>query len=564
MAKKIALVVRGVFELSDSIGYDCVAEYRAIRASLGSQAEVRLFAEDINPNNYPDVPIEHISRLKPWLGACTDSTIVYHWCDGWPYLDRMILSLPSRLIIRWHNNTPPWFFARYSMIPVASSLRGFNELLKLAQSPRVEFWVNSVYTARQLAFFGIETKRMHVVYPISPFLIGGEKSERAPAGGTAGADDALKLLFVGRAVPHKGHKHLTATASIVQRVTGKKVRLTMVGRLDGATARYVEETKALAESLLVDATFTGELPFSALAKLYRDSHVFVCLSEHEGFGLPIFEAMRVGLPVVGLRSTAVGEFLHSHPLAVPSMDHGLAAVRIIGASEPQVRDDIVSWQRNNVLRYYSQEIVASQIKAGLEGHFHWPLFGGARARAIEDKIAELELHLQPRLQAATAELHSHCQIPIDSVDRFVTRYDLECSRVMLNERELVDQNDFFHSVMTVQLRSNRRLLSLPLRLARRFVLSLQVGLVLALQRVSGEMRAEFDRIDQSLDEIRRSINSIRAAVVTNGAPSSQPRVDSTFSDLDATFGAENCTRGERVSTRQSNSQDAYVPESKIA
>jgi hypothetical protein len=72
----------------------------------------------------------------------------------------------------------------------------------------------------------------------------------------------------------------------------------MVGRPDGSTARYVEETKALAESLLVDAAFPGELQFSAVARIYRESDVFVRFSEHEGFGLPIFEAMRVDTVLV--------------------------------------------------------------------------------------------------------------------------------------------------------------------------------------------------------------------------------------------------------------------------
>jgi glycosyltransferase involved in cell wall biosynthesis len=526
MANKIALVVRGLFELSDSIGYDCIAEYRVLVASRGAHAEIRIFAEDVNPNRYPDIPVEHIARLKPWLETGKDSLIIYHWCDGWPYLDAFILSLPSRLIIRWHNNTPPWFFARYSMVPVANTIRGFNSLLRIAQATRVEFWANSVYTARQLEFLGVKTERIHVVYPLSPFLSEGQKSWPAPTRGASGSDQILKLLFVGRAVPHKGHKHLVATASMIQRVTGKKVRLTMIGRLDGSTERYVEETKALAKSLLVDAAFPGELPFSEVAGIYRDSHVFVCFSEHEGFGLPIFEAMRSCLPVVGLRSTAVGEFLRSHPLAVPSMDYGLAAARVIAASEPGVRDAVITWQHENVLRYYSQEIVADQVTAGLAGNFHWPSFGGQRSTAIEAQISALESRLEPRLREAALELQSLWELPIDSVDRLVTRYDLEAFRAVL--REAADAA-FFSSVMKVEFPSNRRLLGPPLRLARRLALTLQTGLIYALQRLSGDMRAEFNRIDRSLEEIRLSIHSMRPAVA-NGKPSARLKVSSTFGE----------------------------------
>lgn len=503
MTGRIALVVRGLFELSNSIGFDCVGEYRLLVASGGHRPDIRIFAETVNPLHYPDIPVEPVARLRPWLEASRDATVIYHWCDGWPDLDALLPTLPCRLIVRWHNNTPPWFYARHSLPAVASTMRGFDSLLRIARSPRACFWVNSVYTARQLALLGIAPRRIHVVYPLSPFLFGAQPPDDA----ADGHDPALRLLFVGRAVPHKGHKHLVAIAALAQQASGRRVRLAMVGRPDGSTAGYVAETMALAANLGVAATFPGEVPFAELSRVYRASDVFVCFSEHEGFGLPVFEAMRHGLPVVGLRSTAVGEFLHAHPLAVASVDYPAAAALVLAAADADLRRAVVAWQRGHVLPHYTAEIVVAQIAAGLAGNAAWPTFGGLRDPALDLRVADAAARLRPRPEAA--DLPGLADIPCDTVDRLVTRYDLESFRILLSEaRRELDWNDFVHVALTVPIELRRRRLRWPLRLIRRVTLSLQVGLLYALNRMAGKSRAGFGRIEQELADLRGAVMAI--------------------------------------------------------
>lgn len=527
MSEKIALVVQGLFEKSDSIGYDCVGEYHILKAMHIKGAQIRIFAENINPNNYPDVPIEHITRLKPWLEAGGASTVIYHWCDGWPNFDRLIPCLNSRIIVRWHNNTPPWFFPRFSSPSVVNTIRGYTSILKVAESSQVEFWANSVYTAKQLAFLGVERRRIHVLYPVSPFLMtireGTESQKSLPK-----VDESLKLLFVGRVVPHKGHRHLLATAAMIQQATQRRVKLTMVGRSDGSDPQYVDELKHLAQKLLVDAVFPGEIPLSTLATLYDQSDVFLYLSEHEGFGLPVFEAMRAGLPVVGLRSTAVGEFLQNHPLAVPSIDYSAAAVRVIAAAHPPIRNLVVAWQRTNILRYYSQDIVARQLLEGLSGDYAWPAFGGTRDIAIEGQVGEFATRFEPQFLKAASDLRSLSQIPTDTIDRLMTRYDIEAYGAVIDElKKTMHEKDFFRQVMTTVIPSDRFLISPLLGLVRRIVLSVQAGLVMGLSRLNGQIHAEVSELKRGIDDIRDSIERLqrvshvgRSSLPLNGDPMS--------------------------------------------
>lgn len=565
MRRKIAFVVRGLFELSDSIGFDCVSEYKMLRRSAESDTEIRIFAEKINANNYPDIPVEHISRLKPWVETSADSTVIYHWCDGWPYFDALFLALPSRLIVRWHNNTPPWFYAEYSMHPITASIRGFESLLHIARTARVAFWVNSVFTARQLAFLGVETDRIHVVYPISPFIVSTHISSPAVDRKQVTPEDGqVRLLFVGRAVPHKGHKHLVAIAAMVQELLHKNVRLTMVGRLDGNTSRFVDETKKLAQSLKVEAIFTGELPLAALDKIYGQSHVFLCFSEHEGFGLPVFEAMRVGIPVVGLRSTAVGEFLRFHPLAVSSVDYEAAAIRVIAALQPKIRDEIAEWQQENVLSKYSEEIVQEQMSMAMTKVSEWPDFGGVAHPAIEAEVSRLELKYGPQLKQFASRFPALGAIPRDTIDRFVTRYDISSFKVIAQESQLkLTDPDLLNIALSTHNIANRPVVGTIVRLARRSAVSLQLGLIRAIQSLSNNTNSQFRQIEEELEQIRSSIQSLRSHMTQDGGQAPF-KSGTTFSDFASVFGQHYFVGGDERSAYRNYARDARQPNRELA
>lgn len=543
--RKIALVVRGLFEMSDSIGFDCVAEYKLLTTAHGDTCEVRIFCETFRKAYYPDIPVQNVANLPQWVGGDPQATVIYHWCDGWGYFDDLFLTLPCRLIVRWHNNTPPWFFASYSAVPVANTVRGFTSLLTLAEGSRVEFWVNSVYTARQLAFLGVTPSRVHVVYPLSP-LLDRDRTPRPPTTtGSARDGQPLRILFVGRAVPHKGHKHLVATAALVQRATGRPVRLTMPGRPDGFTARYVREATALARDVAVGGMFPGEVPLARLRELYASSDVFLCLSEHEGFGLPIFEAMRAGLPVVGLRSTAIGEFLGHHPLAVSRMDYVAVAAHVVAVLDPAVREAVLRWQDDEILPHYTQQVVAAQLADGLAGDHAWPPFGGESSAELEQRVAGIENQIAPRLRAEAAGMPALSRIPTDTIDRFVTRYDIDAYGSMANDvRYDVDARSFFQAITAKQVQSARRMVGPVINSVRRLALSVQAGLLAGLYRLNSETRAELTRIDRSLEEIRGDLQSVIYALRTQGVVLGTPTDPSQASPTLASYAPTDDVCGE--------------------
>jgi len=92
------------------------------------------------------------------------------------------------------------------------------------------------------------------------------------------------------------------------------------------TQRYASELAALADAVAPGAvSFERSVPAAALADRYRGAHAFLCLSEHEGFCVPVLEALHFGVPVVARPAGAVPEVAGDAALFVPDEDPAVVA-----------------------------------------------------------------------------------------------------------------------------------------------------------------------------------------------------------------------------------------------
>lgn len=500
---RLAVTVQGLYEKSDSIGYDAVAQYRILKEKFGADS-VRIFAEKVNSEWYPDIPVENISSLKFWENAGSDPVIIiYHFCDGWPSFEEWLRKSRCRLVVRWHNNTPPWFFAKYSLAPVGATMRGFNHIVALSRIENAEFWVNSEYSRRQLRKLGLGGHVRRVVYPISAYL-------RDDMGMPVVVPDhgvgAIRVLFVGRVVPHKGHKHLVAACALMKRALNREVELFLPGREDSSMHEYVEEIKLLSSTLGLSVHFPGEVSSEDLTKLYKSSTVFACLSEHEGFGLPVFEAMRMGLPVVSLKSTALKEFLSDHPLAVDDIDYVEIAARMIAALDSQIRESVVRFQSEHILSRYSLAIVRNQILAALAEDTlkEPPLSSNSRDESAIARTVE-QWHL--RLKAIYDELPVLKTLPSDLPNGYVTLYDVSAYSALLRGG-FQNTGDFYDLIIKGQPLSTRPVIGTFINFARKVVVRMESGVVNAIAQLDGRDEERMKKLFRQVENIRVSVKHI--------------------------------------------------------
>jgi glycosyltransferase involved in cell wall biosynthesis len=239
-----------------------------------------------------------------------DDGVLYHHSIG-SELTPVAAAHEGPKLLVYHNVTPPEFVEPYRPEFAPLLAQGREELASLAPAFARSVG-DSGFNAEELARAGFRAPR---VMPIAVDPAAWDEPAD-PLWMERLSDGAANLLFVGRVAPNKRHEHLIALlAHLVPRVP--QARLVLAGP-EAPGDPYPSCLRRLAEQLGVAGRtwFTGELAQAQLQACYRTARLFVSLSEHEGFGVPLVEAMWFDVPVLAYRAGAVAETLGEGGLVV--------------------------------------------------------------------------------------------------------------------------------------------------------------------------------------------------------------------------------------------------------
>ena len=164
-------------------------------------------------------------------------------------------------------------------------------------------------------------------------------------------DGLVNFLFVGRIAPNKRIEDHIRLAEIYKRYVDAYYRFIFVGRYD-VVPRYYASIRALMSEyrLLNDRfVFTGPVPDDELAVYYRHAAVYLSLSEHEGFCVPLVEAMAADVPVLAYAAAAVPDTLGGAGVQFAPKDLELAAELLaMLAFDDHVRAQVLAGQRTRL------------------------------------------------------------------------------------------------------------------------------------------------------------------------------------------------------------------------
>ncbi len=229
------------------------------------------------------------------------------------------------LVVNYHNVTPPELMAPWDNHLALGQLRAQGDLRLLA--PRTTLAVaDSAYNEAHLAASGFAATA--VVSPSAALDADVDVTNGAGPGRTAtGATDAgARWLAVGRVSPNKGLESTVAALAVARAHTDPGATLDVIGK--PATDSYVAALhRYVAELGLAGAVrFAGHASDATVAAAYAAADVLVVTSEHEGFCVPVVEAMAAGAPVVAFDQGAVPEVLGGAGALVTDKDpYALAA-----------------------------------------------------------------------------------------------------------------------------------------------------------------------------------------------------------------------------------------------
>ena len=256
-------------------------------------------------------------------------------------------SLGGVRILQYHNITPAGFFAPYDPQLFRLAALGREELASLAGQVDLALG-DSEFNRLELEELGFVRTG---VFPIAVDTERITRGPRLPALENILSDGLINILFVGRIVPNKRIEDHIRLAEQYKRYIDSYYRFIFVGRYDGLP-RYYNAIRAmiLQYRMLPDRfLFPGAVTDGELAAYYRWADVYVSLSEHEGFCVPLVEAMAADVPVLAYAAGAVPETLGGAGLVFAPKDLEFAA-EMVGSLvyDRDVRTDIIQGQRRRL------------------------------------------------------------------------------------------------------------------------------------------------------------------------------------------------------------------------
>jgi glycosyltransferase involved in cell wall biosynthesis len=274
--------------------------------------------------------------------SSAETVCLFHFSIG-SAAGRMIYHAPDRLVAVYHNITPARFFLGFHPHLVGLCHHGRRELAAFA--PRTELGLgDSEYNRRELEAAGFRrTGVLPIVLDLARY-----RQPPSPVSRALFSGRRTNLLFVGRVIPNKRIEDLLAVFALYRRHDPTS-RLLLVGDYRGHEryyARLRERAAALSLSLSDDVVFTGHVEHDDLLAAYREADLFLCLSEHEGFCVPLVEAMAFGVPVVAYDAGAVRETLRGAGVLLQDKDpERVAEVLWRLRTGPELRQAVLDTQR---------------------------------------------------------------------------------------------------------------------------------------------------------------------------------------------------------------------------
>ncbi len=314
---------RRVRDLLREMGHD--SEIYALTIDDALQGDVRAFVDPAAQRG--DLTIFHYALPSPMTAA--------------------FARLERGRILQYHNVTPAAFFAPYDPGLFRLASLGRAELATLVGCVDLALG-DSEYNRRELEALGFAPTG---VFPIAVDTSRITGPAERPALDRMLDDGLVNFLFVGRIAPNKKIEDHIRLAEVYKRYVDAYYRFIFVGRYDVVPKYYSMIRALMAEYRLLDDrfVFTGPVSDAELAVYYRHAAVYISLSEHEGFCVPLVEAMAADVPVLAYAAGAVPDTLGGAGVQFAPKDLEVAA-ELLGALafDDDLRTAIIAGQRRRL------------------------------------------------------------------------------------------------------------------------------------------------------------------------------------------------------------------------
>lgn len=325
--------------------------------------------EDYAPVQAAGMPPGAVRPLHALAPQRADAVIVHY--SGYAAGLDAVLSRARRTLLVSHNITPAHYFWSSDPVEAVRCELARAQLAGLCADVDVLAGVSEYNAAELRAMSGREAAVLPVLFDAGALPpVGRPDTAPAPSTpsvlpGTASAPSTPSILFVGRLVPHK-RQDLVIRTFARWAAREPEARLTLVGT--PLSPAYLQALRGLADELAPGrVTFASGLPAAELWECYRSATIFLCLSEHEGFCIPLLEAFHFGVPVIARDAAAVGEVVADAGVLLEPSDRLATASELISlvVGDAELRAELARRGRQR-LEAFAYDRTAAAIRETVE------------------------------------------------------------------------------------------------------------------------------------------------------------------------------------------------------
>lgn len=328
------------FSDADAIGYH----------ALGIQELLRTegIKSNIYANNFDQLmekKCHHFTKFNDQKHEI-DTKLIYHhsiYSEAYKYLKQ--LNYEKHLI--FHNISPPEFFNhqpdfRRLLGNGYDQLKEFNNVFKTASA-------DSEYNVKVLNKYNFNKKTR----VIPPFV--NLETKFRPYITKPKKDKKTKIIFVSKISPHKRQTDLIKVFQTYRKIYNKDSQLYIIGGFNPDDNFYQKLNKLSQKT--AEVFITGKISLKKLVYHYQTADLFLCLSEHEGFGIPIIEAMFFGLPIIAYNAAAVPDTLGKGGILINTKSPLYIASTIdYLLNDKSLKQKLLENQKNELEKYEPEKI----------------------------------------------------------------------------------------------------------------------------------------------------------------------------------------------------------------
>ena len=306
-----------------------------------------------------DLPLEGIARgLSEFNNFDNEDAInILHFAIP-SVLTQIFKESKGKKVLIYHNITPSRFFEGINSEMVHIATVGREELSSLVKCTDFALG-DSRFNEEELKEYGFSKTGVFPI-PLNPERYDVESI--IPLKKMLQRDEYCNILFAGRITPNKKIEDIIKSFYYFKNLFYQESRLIIVGNPSGFEG-YDMYLKDLAEKLdLNDVHFTGKVDQDELVTYYKIADIFVTMSEHEGFCVPILESFLFGIPVIAYNSTAIPHTMGDGGILVNAKKHReIAGIMSEVCENDDLRKSLIQKQREQ-LRNFSPDKIKGYLK----------------------------------------------------------------------------------------------------------------------------------------------------------------------------------------------------------